>query len=181
MARDWTETDDAYIRAKWGADGVSQERMCRMLSCTRKQLRYRAIRLGLTGHPRRPWSAKEDDLVREQFGRWSTARLGRELNRTPGAVEARAKALALRAAGWRVELCADTVSQILGRDRATIVRWLERGELRGRKDASGRWRVWPKTLRALVVGDPSRINLRGLGDAWEVVALVAGEWGGEVQ
>lgn len=167
----------AAIREGWAT--TPRRTLARRLGLSRYQLMRRARALGLL-EPRKPWSESEDTLLHEQAGRWSWERLGQEIGRTTGACVARAKLLGISAV--RDELTAADCARLVGRDPETVARWIERRALKGRRDGSGLWRVWPSALRELVIAEPSRVSWRGMlaGDESDrvlLVQLIAGEWG----
>jgi hypothetical protein len=125
--------------------------------------------------PRRKWSAREDQYLRDHAGEQSVPRLARELVRSESAVRARLVRLGLCVEDLRTDLTATLVAEIIGRDVGFVLRRIGSKDLQARQQ-DGAWRVWPSVFRDWVRKDPTVIRFDRVGE-WGhyLVALLTGD------
>lgn len=188
--RDVPDEVRAEIVRQWHR-GKGRRRIARSTRQSERLVRGVLVREGLSHGRQRPWHIEaprhlrpddwrgpytHDDHLRMHAGERAPLRLGRDLGRTPDSIRARLSVHELRLTELRLELTLVVCGQLIGRDPSTLEAWIRRGELRARR-VDGAWRVWPKTLRELVLGDKSRVDWSRVTLRHELIGLLAEEWG----
>jgi hypothetical protein len=142
----------------------------------------RAAKLGMTRTNRTrldSWTKPELDIL-ETYASASIAVIGKKLRaagfkRTETGVAVKLKRLKLDRQdpdAW----CANSLAPMIGVDPNTIRKWIEsHGLTATRADATGRYRITRRNLRAWVARNHQRIDLRRVDQTW-FMELIFGAW-----
>jgi hypothetical protein len=167
---------DETIKARWpelrGRGAVAA--FAAELGVPRWWLSQRARKLGLTvAHKKEPpWTAAEDALMRKaplhDLDRCAEMFAEHGFRRSPTAIGVRAKRLELSRRATRETLSGTQVARILGLDNKTVTAWCVAGDLKAARRGTKRlpqqggdvWDVQPADLRAFVIDNLARIDIR---------------------
>lgn len=119
----WSDEDLHKLRDLVLAES-SRDEVAAALDRTKTAVHFQARNLGLTfsrkNTQRRPWTERDDNVLRYHSGLLSRKQLARKLGRTDAAVGKRAKQLGIRLGQGRITLKA--LAEELGVSKATVVR-----------------------------------------------------------
>jgi hypothetical protein len=167
---------DEQLRARWpelqGRGAVAA--LAEYLGVPRWWLSQRARKLGLTvAHKKEPrWTAAEDALMRRaplhDLDRCAEMFAEHGFRRSPTAIGVRAKRIDLSRRASRTTLSGTQVARILGLDSKTVTAWCVAGNLKARRRGTNRlpqqggdvWDVEPHDLRAFIIENIARIDIR---------------------
>lgn len=139
----------------------------------------RAAAMGLTMCRFRalPWTAEGDQILREH-SRLGLRALWRKLQkvgagRTEAAIGVRLKRMRLSRAPDTEDFTARGLGEVMGVDAKTVLRWIEKGWLRG-KEYPGGWRLKPRDVRAFIMENAAAIDIRKVEKEWFIDLLAGG-------
>lgn len=167
---------DETIRTRWPELHVrgAVAALAAELDVPRWWLSQRARKLGLTvAHKKEPpWTAAEDALMRKSplhdLDRSAEIFAEHGFRRSATAIGVRAKRLALSRRATRETLSATQAAGLLGLYSKTVTAWCIAGDLRATRRGSKRlpqqggdvWDVQPADLRAFIIENLARIDIR---------------------
>jgi hypothetical protein len=180
------------------ARGLGRERIAARLGIGERMVRGVLDSMPRTRKPSHElaWERfpRQDAYLREHVGEQGVRRLAREVSRlgparSRGAVELRLTHLGL--AGFeaaedghkrhtlpdmRMDLTVRQVMELTGRDRTTVMGWIDRKALAARME-DGAYRIHPSKLLDCIDADPERVEPRRVGLWASLWALAREQWG----
>jgi hypothetical protein len=147
----FTPAEDAFIIAHYPT--LTFQEMAAALGRRYAGIQSRASCLVAQGrldvhqrHYQRPWTEDDEDYLNDQWGKVSDTEMTKHLNRSPVALTIKAKRLGInrRQNVWT----ARNVAEVFGVDPKTVIRWLDRGWIQGKKapfgsgGQRGEYRAW---------------------------------------
>lgn len=170
-ARRWTEAEDLVVRHHYPRLPLSD--LAAALGRTEAATRRRANGLGVTmggraplapaANAKRPWTADDDDVIRESWGFRPPRAIATQLGRSVTAVWVRKKRLG---AGASVNLLTSrAVASLFGVDSHLVMRWVRDGLLRatkaGLRCARNRmWNIDQASLEGFIRAHPEAYDWR---------------------
>jgi hypothetical protein len=174
----WRKEYDAYLKAHYFG-GLNRRfqvlnQMIRLTGMPRWYIKRQAARLGLTLHmDRRPWTAKEMNLLEKLVGRVSSATIAKRLRRPESSVVNKLKRIGTsRRVRNGYSMC--DLELCFGEDHHKIARWIQNGWLRDRLQGTRRHdgngndihRIREKDILTFIRAHPQEFNLGKVDQTW---------------
>jgi hypothetical protein len=155
---------DAYCSARNKVDlGRNITAVARHTGHSRAYVVRRAQSLGLAREIRLPWTAAEENFLREKAGEIPVSQIQRLLGRGKNSVWVKMKRLKLSmrvTAGYSIK----DVCQCFGVTYPTVKRWIDTGQLRWSGPTAER--THERNVRAFIVNHPELWSAKRIDEAW---------------
>lgn len=187
-AVDWTPKEDAIIRAKYPLirmrkNPMTLAKLAELLGKTPLQVRYRAMRLGLTrANPKQlDWTEDEKEFVAEHVHRsvaWIRDALRRKgyPRRSESSIATMRCRINCSVVGNGVTYSANELGYLMGKDSRQVTLWIKQGLLKARPRTDSidplhggvgdRWEIKPADVRTFIFKHPAYLDLPLVDKNW---------------
>ena len=177
----WTPLETLVLRREW-RPGEDNSLLAARLGRSKSSVKAKASTLGIT-RPRgfRPWTPREDDVLRELAGRLTDRKIAKKLSRSVVAVRTRAYRIGV---SWRDRewYTAQEAAAIMGVDPHWVGKRIQEGTLAAQRNPESgsrdnpqtmTWRIDRKDLRAFIRRYPQELTGRNV-DIVQIVDILTG-------
>lgn len=179
----WTEDEKAIVRRDYAFNRASIEDIAARLGVTANAVKGKVNELGLakaTDYRKRPWSADEDEQLRDLITRKRPRTIAIIMGRSLNAVVVRSKRIGCSRRARDGYYTKKDLTAVFGVDHKWVQRRMDEGRLCAkphdvdpRRSGGGFWRITEASVRRFVQTYPEELNGRNVDLIW-MVDLLAG-------